>query len=189
VARSSKEAPIALKWIGCSLALAIIVAIPVVLVVKLGWGVSILIFLSPLVFLAVLGVFNAYRTRRRFRDHYGPLGKDLIIVYSDSPHWSEHIESNWIPRWGARAVVVNLSRRNSWRREQTPEAEIVQPRRRERDHPFVILVPRDGYTELFRFHDAFRKRKFGDGSPLALMEANLEAVLAKHTPPAPSLEL
>ena len=51
-----------------------------------------------------------------------------------------------------------------------------------------MIVPRKGPTERFRFRDAFSKRKFGDGSPLAAMEAQLEAALAKHNTTTPTPE-
>jgi hypothetical protein len=165
------------KFFACALSSAVIVAIPIALIIALGWRFPVILA----ILLATLVSFAAwmnFRALRRFRTHYGPLGKDVILVYSNSPHWSEYIESHWIPRWGARLVVVNLSQRNGWRRETSPEAAVVGRRRREPTHPLVVVVPRSGNAKHFSFRTAFHKRKFGDGVPLASMEAELEKALA-----------
>ena len=41
-------------------------------------------------------------------------GKDILFVYSDSPHWHDYIESEILPRIKDRAVVLNWSERRNW---------------------------------------------------------------------------
>lgn len=165
------------EWFACAVTAALLVAIPVLLVRALGWWTPVVV----VAFVGAAGSRAAWRHARllkRFRAQYQPLGKDLVLVYSNSPHWNDYIEANWLPKWGMRAVVVNLTRRNEWRRETSPEAQLLRGRR-EASHPFAVVIPRNGWEKYFWFRAAFQKRKFGDGIPLASMEAELEQALAR----------
>jgi hypothetical protein len=44
---------------------------------------------------------------KRFRAVWHPQGKDLLLVYSNSPNWQQHVEEQWLPKWRQRAVVLN----------------------------------------------------------------------------------
>src|SRR5687768_9156538 len=73
----------------------------------------------------IYGVIAVHRIRNRravrgFHRAFGTLGKDLLLVTSDSPHWKDYIERHWLPRWGSRAVVINWSERSRWE-ETRPE--------------------------------------------------------------------
>lgn len=41
-------------------------------------------------------------------------GKDILFVYSESPHWKDYIEDEILPRIRNRAVVLNWSHRQNW---------------------------------------------------------------------------
>jgi hypothetical protein len=43
-------------------------------------------------------------------------GRDVLFVYSDSPHWREYVEAEILPRIKNRAVVLNWSERRKWLR-------------------------------------------------------------------------
>jgi len=73
----------------------------------------------------IYGVIAVHRIRNRravrgFHRAFGTLGKDHLLVTSDSPHWKDYIERHWLPRWGSRAVVINWSERSRWE-ETRPE--------------------------------------------------------------------
>jgi len=46
---------------------------------------------------------------RKFRKAGQPRGKDLVLVYSNSPNWQHYVEQTWLPKWERRAVVLNWS--------------------------------------------------------------------------------
>ena len=58
---------------------------------------------------------------RRFRAAWQSQGRDLLLVYSNSPNWKRYVEETWLPRWGNRAVVLNWSERQTWRLDRQPE--------------------------------------------------------------------
>src|SRR5918911_507082 len=72
-----------------------------------------LVVLSGVAALAV-HAWRDYRAVRRFRAVWGARGRDLLLVYSNSPNWQPYVEANWLPRWGERAVVLNWSERSRW---------------------------------------------------------------------------
>ena len=119
---------------------------------------------------------------RGFRQHHGREGKDLLLVYSNSPHWQEHVETHWLPRWGTRAVVVNWSERSRWNGD---EAEIVLFRSvaGSREHnPIAIVVPPSGPVKVIRFRRAFREKKHGSSAALERAERELESALEAASP-------
>jgi hypothetical protein len=115
-----------------------------------------------------------------FRKSYGPAGKDLLIVFTDSPHWKPYIEREWIPRWGSRAVMLNRSLQ--WRKD-SPEARLWDAVKGTKDHtPLAVVVPKRGRVRVIRFFKAFRDYKHGKDPKLS----EQEDTLAKALPPYPS---
>src|SRR5439155_18714445 len=43
-----------------------------------------------------------------------PKGKDILLVYSDSPIWHDYMETQVLPLVKERAVILNWSERNKW---------------------------------------------------------------------------
>lgn len=41
-------------------------------------------------------------------------GRDILFVYSDSPHWKDFVEQELLPRIQYRAVILNWSERRRW---------------------------------------------------------------------------
>jgi hypothetical protein len=114
---------------------------------------------------------------RRFRQRYGRDGKDLLLVYSNSPHWQQYVESEWLPRWGTRAVVVNWSERSRWSGKE-PEIVLFRSIAGSREYnPIAIVVPPTGPVRVVRFWRAFRDWKHGREGPLRQAESELESAL------------
>jgi hypothetical protein len=138
--------------------------------------------ISVALVLAVVGaIVRSWWLRRRavlqFREKYHGDGKDLLIVYSSSPHWQTLIEEEWIPRWAARAVVLN---RSLPRTRGTPEEALWKAYTGDREHtPVAIVVKSRGEPVVVPFFLAFRDRKHGKHVALAEALASLEAVLAE----------
>jgi hypothetical protein len=71
---------------------------------------AIWVVLSPLIalviavalpFFAAYGVFNLCRgfwLRTSFRRKWGPEGKSILFVYSESPNWQAYIERELLPK-------------------------------------------------------------------------------------------
>ena len=43
-------------------------------------------------------------------------GRDVLLVYSNSPVWQSYVEEHLLPRIAHRAVILNWSHRRHWRR-------------------------------------------------------------------------
>ena len=53
-------------------------------------------------------------------------GRPVLFIYSESPNWQTHIESNILPRIRERSVVLNWSQRKEWPDRSTWEARFVR---------------------------------------------------------------
>ncbi len=132
--------------------------------------------------LALIGAIVRHKWVRRravlrFRRTYHAEGKDLLVVYSSSPHWQPLIEEEWIPRWAARVVVLN---RSLPRTRDTPEEALWKAYTGDREHtPVAIVVKSRGEPVVVPFFLAFRDRKHGKHVALAEALASLEAALAE----------
>lgn len=118
---------------------------------------------------------------RRFRAEWGPQGKDLLLVSSNSPRWQVYVEENWLPKWGERAVLLNWSERRLWRGERRSEVELFAYfSGNEEFNPLAIVVPPRGLrVNVVRFFEAFKAFKVGKPEALAAAEAELERLLAE----------
>lgn len=138
-------------WQGPIAAVVVVLALPLALIALLSWA---------LLWLCLhLVIWLWWNTR----------GRDVLLVYSDSPVWHAYIEQQFLPYLGRRAVVLNWSERNRWgislgrvafrffggRREFNPLAVVFRPFRR---------------TQTFRFWAAFRDMKHGRPELLQTVE-------------------
>ena len=167
-------------------------------------GVVVILFFWPVILLVAGSVavaviaglgFDFCRKRRavqRFRRSWGKQGKDLLLVYSNSPNWQQYVEENWLPRWGHRAVTLNWSERNEWGKRGAPEVALFRAFAGGKEfNPLGIVVPPSGSrVYVVRFLRAFRDYKHGNDRRLREAEAELEHYLqeaASNTrPPRPS---
>ena len=146
-----------------------------------------LLFGLGLLVLFVLGFIGwqqvaIWRATQRFRRDYRSLGKDLLLVYSNSPYWQSYVEANWFPRWNERAVILNWSERATWRGDQ-PEVALFHALASHREYnPLAIVVPPLGRPIVVRFWKAFRDHKHGKGQKLKQQEAELERLIAMNSP-------
>ena len=124
-------------------------------------------------------VWRRWRAVRRFRAVWQSQGRDLLLVYSNSPNWKRYVEEKWLPRWGNRAVVLNWSERQNWQRERRPEVALFRAFAGDREfNPLGIVVPQTGRAAcVVRFWRAFREYKHGKDRLLLAAEAELEACL------------
>jgi hypothetical protein len=147
--------------------------------------VGVLLAFIAIITVVFVGVYLRQRARelgaiRRFRATWGVRGKDLLLVYSNSPHWQRYVEERWLPLWGHRAVVLNWSQRKQWDAERQSEVELFEVfAGRTEFNPLAIVVPAKGRSaEVVRFWQAFRDFKHGKPQLLREVEAELDRHLA-----------
>jgi hypothetical protein len=169
--------------------------------VVLGLGVAILflwrgllIFASVIVLIAaatyVWHVWRQWRAVSRFRSAWKPQGKDVLLVYSNSPHWKAYVEDAWLPRWGHRAVVLNWSDRRMWQHDRRAEVALFRAFAGDREfNPLGIVVPLEGRRpHVVRFWRAFRDFKHGKDRLLRAAEAELDGYLTDPKAPGKPLQ-
>lgn len=153
----------------------------VVLVVQFWRGLGTLAGVVVAAFVAAY-ITDRWRKRRavkRFRARWRDEGKDLLLVYSNSPNWQRYVEETWLPRWGDRAVVLNWSERSTWQKSR-PEVALFRAFAGVREfNPLAIVVPPKGrHVAIVRFWLAFRDFKHGKDRLLRAAETELGEHLA-----------
>ncbi len=162
---------------------------------KRAKDVAILVVLSPLIavalmvflpYLAVNGVFNfckGYWLRMRFRKKWGPEGKNILFVYSESPNWKDYIEREIIPKLSPYAVYLNYSKRAEWKHKKPLEAKIWKQWGGVREfNPMAIVIPDRGKIKTVRFYQAFRDYKHGKDHLLRQKEGELYNLISQNKP-------
>lgn len=155
------------------------VASAVLLAVLLPLILTLLVLAAPLIALGL--IYDRWRRaklRRAFTARWRETGKDLLLVYSDSPHWKDYVEAQWLPRLQARAVVLNWSQRVTWASHHPLEAAIFRRWAGDREfNPIAIVIPPRGPVTVVRFWRAFRDYKHGNDRALRTAEQQLAQVL------------
>src|SRR5688500_18761799 len=72
------------------------------------------VVLSLLVILVVARVTGAVALHFLMLIAWVPFGRRVLFVYSNSPIWKTHIETEVLPRLPATASVLNWSERSHW---------------------------------------------------------------------------
>ncbi len=152
-------------------ALLLAIAAPIIL--------AILVLAAPLIAVGVAyDRWGRAKLQRAFTARWGQAGKDVLLVYSDSPHWKNYIETHWLPRLEARVVVLNWSDRASWADRHPLEAAIFRRWAGDREfNPIAIVLPRHGPVKVVRFWRAFRDYKHGKVRSLRVAEQELAVAL------------
>ena len=164
---------------GCA---AILFVVTAALVLALGRVLLLLLLISVAVLTGVHGIRRG-RQRALIRQfhHEFPPAKDLLLVFTASPHWLPRIEQEWLPRWADRAVLFNRS--EPWSAQQV-EARLWKAFGGFVEHtPLAIVLPRRGKPVVVRFFLAFRDFKHGKPARLLQAEQDLGAALAGSEQP------
>lgn len=107
-------------------------------------------------------------------------GTHLLLVYSDSPVWHDYIEENMITRLPSSSVVLNWSRRRTWRWYQFPVMLFHYFAGTRAFNPIIIVFRPFRWAKTFRFWQAFKDHKHGNKKSLDALEQELFAYLARH---------
>jgi hypothetical protein len=105
-----------------------------------------------------------------------PQGKDILLVYSESPIWKAYMVEKIMPLVQDRAEILNWSERKQWSRWSLAVRLFHSYSGSKDFNPMVILFPPFGKARQFRFLQAFKESKHGDPSLLEGMCKDLAAV-------------
>ena len=106
-----------------------------------------------------------------------PRGKDILLVYSDSPIWREYVLSKILPLVQERAVVLNWSERSKWSRWSFPVHLFRAFGGYREFNPLVVLFCPFRRARSFRFWLPFKDWKRGYREPVERLRQELSAVL------------
>jgi len=141
------------------LGLIVLVLSPLLLVLLLSYGLYALL-LHMLVWLL-----------------WGPTGKRVLFVYSNSPVWQSYIEDNILPRLPHNSVVLNWSERRRWRWWALSAAVFHLFGGSREFNPLAVVIRPLRWGRAFRFWRAFRDAKHGNREALRLVEADFFSYL------------
>jgi len=106
-----------------------------------------------------------------------PRGKDILLVYSDSPIWHDYMVSEILPLVRERAVVLNWSERNKWPRWSF-HVHVFRAFGGHREfNPLIVLFRPFSRAKTFRFWLPFKDWKRGYKEPVERLRGELLAVL------------
>ncbi|MBI5093250.1 MAG: hypothetical protein HZB26_12525 [Candidatus Hydrogenedentes bacterium] len=141
---------------------------------------SVTILAGVAIIMAIADGIRARLDLVKARSLWRPMGIQGVLVYSNSPHWKEYVETNWLPSLRDRFVLLNWSEKQQW-----PQSLEVRLFRRycggrkyfdENYNPAIILLRETRHPLVFKFFYAFRDAKHGN---LAALE-NLERTLFRE---------
>ena len=160
-----------------------IVAISIAIVAALakwsGWWVLLLpaVIIAYAAFAVATAAAKGAAATQAFRARHP--GKDLLLVYSDNPQWNDHIANGWLPRWGARAVVVRLPVHQASADQSAPLSLFRSVAGKREHNPIAIVVPPAGRIRVIRFRRAFQEKAAGNDRALREAEERLGLALGK----------
>ena len=135
--------------------LFLIIVVPIVVLVGVAW----------LVCLAVAYPFKLLHgewLKFRFWQRHGRFGRFVLFVYSDSPNWKAHVESDILPRIEGHTITLNWSRRREWERTHPFEVRVFRRWAGEQEfNPLALIIRPARPVKVLRFWKAFKDFKHG----------------------------
>lgn len=102
-----------------------------------------------------------------------PRGRDILLVYSDSPIWHDYMATEVLPLVQGRAVVLNWSERKTWHRWSLGVAVFRHFGGAREFNPLVVLFRPVRLARVFRFWPAFKDWKHGYREPVERLRQDL----------------
>jgi hypothetical protein len=106
-----------------------------------------------------------------------PKGKDILLVYSDSPIWHEYITTQILPSVHERAVILNWSERKKWSRWSLRVAVFHHFGGVGDFNPLVVRFKPLRQAKIYRFWSAFKEWKRDRKEPVERLTQELLASL------------
>jgi hypothetical protein len=141
---------------------------------KLGGILLLLPFILPLALISVT-CFLFFRTTLYLLVWIAwvPNGKDILVVYSDSPIWKKFFETHILQVVERRAFVLNWSERKRWPKFSLAVAAFYTFGGGKNFNPLVVIFRPFHRAKCFRFYPAFQEWKHGDDSAVRCLRENL----------------
>jgi len=111
----------------------------------------------------------------------GRAPRRVLFVYSDSPHWKQHVETNILPKLPRDSVILNWSERARWRSFSVPVLLFYCFAGNREFNPIGLVFGRFTMVERYRFWQPFQDAKHGNFAALQQVEA---AFLHRATKPS-----
>ena len=146
---------------------------------KGSWfGLAVLLVLSPLlvpllVVMALAWITGAVALHLLTLILWLPVGRRVLFIYSNSPVWKTHIETEILPRLPPTAAVLNWSERSRWTSLSLAVLMFRFYGGSRQYNPLAIVIRPWRGPKLFRFWEAFRDFKHGKHDSLRSVEAAL----------------
>src|SRR5688572_23386345 len=140
------------------------------------WQPALLILLLPMslaILLLAIPFYVIYAACLRVAiwSTWNSRGRDILFVYSDSPHWRDYIQEHILPRIQERGIILNWSQRKTWRLSLRTLAFYHFGGGRE-FNPMAVLFRPFCRTRVFRFWQPFQDLKHGHPEKLQLLQAD-----------------
>ncbi|QJW85285.1 hypothetical protein HK414_23505 [Ramlibacter terrae] len=139
---------------------------------------ALILLLSPLLIgvWAVHGLYGLALSIGWWLRH-GRRGQDFLVVYSNSPKWSDFFSEDVLPVVSGRAIVVDISKQPSRKASRSLERRSHRYWGGRVEHtPLVIHFRHIGRVTQVRFYEAALQAKRGEPSPLREQLAKLQAL-------------
>jgi hypothetical protein len=142
------------------------------------WKAAVLIVLLPIILPLALIAFALYFAHRTVLYIlvwvlWLSRGKDMLVVYSDSPLWHEYMVTQILPRVQERAVVLNWSERKKWPRWSFRVHAFHYFGGDTEFNPLVVLFRPFRRARTFRFWLPFKDWKQGDREAVETLREEL----------------
>jgi hypothetical protein len=108
-------------------------------------------------------------------------GRDVLLVYSDSPLWREYIELHILPHLRNRVIVLNWSERKRWS-PSLARLAFLHFRSYREFNPLVVVFRPFRRTRTFRFWKPFKDLKHGRPEALRTMEQEFFSLIGVKGP-------
>lgn len=118
----------------------------------------VILFIIPLL---LIYKFNDLIARVKFGLFKIEQKKNIIFVYSNSPHWKTYIEENYFPLINGRAEILNWSERAAWNENYWPVKAVKHWGGNRDFNPLAIVYKNFFQVKVIRFYSAFNDCKFG----------------------------
>lgn len=145
------------------LAVLLTLLVPLVVVAALIWIAASILFRSLILIIAWLA--------------WSWQGKDLLVIYSDSPLWKSYFEAGLLPLISNRAIVLNWSNRSKWP-PISLKAILFSQFKGEKDfNPMILRISPLRLPKTIRFYRAFHDSKHGKQESLMKVEGELASMI------------
>jgi hypothetical protein len=130
--------------------------------------------LIPLIIVALLvSAFKATLLYALVWAAWCPRGRNVLLVYSNSPIWHDYIVANIVPRLPRSTAMLNWSERRDWRAYRLPVMLVRFFGGSREFNPMIVVFLPFRHARVFRFWKAFQDRKHGNHQSLAAVEREL----------------